>query len=364
MVCSGQFEWRAFILPLALSPAHARAGTFSVFSRFVDTVQVHPTSSSPDGRRFEFCGDRLDSHAEEGGELDAMILSLCSFRGLKRLHLKISNFRESCQLQAVIRHHIATLKTLAYHEQQLAPIDENRLWWDTRDYAPSWIFDRAINLQLYHMTALAVCASPVFLQPTLELGAKKSKLEILHFRFMGLEHLHRDIQSEVMSQIRGCHWYCSCGCWAKIFRRSSHPDDRYGFAVKWEESLAAELIKASGRQAPVEESWMNYSEARQIVEFADWAFGPRGLPSLEVLAFGDFSYGERYQKQRFLARRRQKSVSDNARKESRITTDEESDWALCISNEESLLETSCFEDHDSFLSVCPDGGLMESPEEW
>lgn len=30
--------------------------------------------------------------------------------------------------------------------------------------------------------------------------------------------------------------------------------------------------------------------AHRIIGFAEWAFGPRGLPSLRILAVGDFSY--------------------------------------------------------------------------
>ncbi|KAH8744519.1 hypothetical protein F5882DRAFT_313130, partial [Hyaloscypha sp. PMI_1271] len=28
----------------------------------------------------------------------------------------------------------------------------------------------------------------------------------------------------------------------------------------------------------------------ELLKFINWAFGPRGLPTLEVLAFGDFSH--------------------------------------------------------------------------
>lgn len=33
---------------------------------------------------------------------------------------------------------------------------------------------------------------------------------------------------------------------------------------------------------------------RTLNDLAQWAFGPDGLPSLEVIAFGDFSYNGRY----------------------------------------------------------------------
>jgi hypothetical protein len=31
----------------------------------------------------------------------------------------------------------------------------------------------------------------------------------------------------------------------------------------------------------------------ELLEFADWAFGPEGLPKLDILAYGDFSYRDR-----------------------------------------------------------------------
>ena len=33
------------------------------------------------------------------------------------------------------------------------------------------------------------------------------------------------------------------------------------------------------------------TEARELLNFAAWAFGPNGFPALQVLAHGDFSYG-------------------------------------------------------------------------
>lgn len=39
------------------------------------------------------------------------------------------------------------------------------------------------------------------------------------------------------------------------------------------------------------------------MSFAEWVFGPGGLPALQVLAFGDFSHSDRYSGQQFLLRR-------------------------------------------------------------
>lgn len=37
------------------------------------------------------------------------------------------------------------------------------------------------------------------------------------------------------------------------------------------------------------------TEADEFLSFAKWAFSSDGLPSLQVLGFGDFSHGDRYQ---------------------------------------------------------------------
>mgnify|MGYP006868035511 FL=1 len=45
------------------------------------------------------------------------------------------------------------------------------------------------------------------------------------------------------------------------------------------------------------ESSAAIAEAEDFVSFAEWAFSPGGLPALQVLAFGDFSHGDRYRGQ-------------------------------------------------------------------
>jgi hypothetical protein len=34
---------------------------------------------------------------------------------------------------------------------------------------------------------------------------------------------------------------------------------------------------------------------KSLAWFADWAFGPTGLPNLSAIAYGDFSHGETFQ---------------------------------------------------------------------
>jgi hypothetical protein len=46
------------------------------------------------------------------------------------------------------------------------------------------------------------------------------------------------------------------------------------------------------------------TEAMDLRNFATWAFGPQGLPRLQVLAHSDFLYGNRYAQQNTLLCRR------------------------------------------------------------
>jgi hypothetical protein len=134
---------------------------------------------------------------------------------------------------------------------------------------------------------------------SLEPGAKRSHLQVLHFRLTGEDHLHRDIQSEAISQIqtedRGER--CPCGCWSGLTRRRSLPDCDFDFG-----SLPEEEPFESSRTGLSDDSDASgaisseSAEIKEVLDFADWAFGPNGLPKLEVLAFGDFSYQERHQK--------------------------------------------------------------------
>lgn len=50
-------------------------------------------------------------------------------------------------------------------------------------------------------------------------------------------------------------------------------------------------------------SSQDQEHAKDFLAFADWAFGRHGLPSLEILAYGDFSFGGRNVQQQFLLHR-------------------------------------------------------------
>lgn len=50
----------------------------------------------------------------------------------------------------------------------------------------------------------------------------------------------------------------------------------------------------SGESPSLTHSTASSESFADLLEFANWAFGPNGLPTLEVLAFGDFSHDSRF----------------------------------------------------------------------
>ncbi|KAJ5100801.1 hypothetical protein N7456_006853 [Penicillium angulare] len=282
-------------------------------------------------RLFKFSSDDLVSGPGKTNDLSAVTAFLLSFRGLKHLYLKVSNFARSHQIESALRHHDPTLKTLVYHEKQLTPIDNERLWWGTRDYCPAWILDTGEAKRLNRRSALALCANfssvvsrlhenkvrkvqrslTWFIKRvSLEPGARNSLLQVLHFRLTGTDHLHRDIQSEVISHIQREDKNCPCGCWRGLTRETSLPVGDFDMVNLWEEPFQAFRARSSDDSDASGTLCSELDEIEEFLEFADWAFGPSGLPKLEVFAFGDFSYEERHRKQRFLARRKHHITTD------------------------------------------------------
>ena len=110
---------------------------------------------------FEICFDFLLHEPGDGRGFSAVVRFLRSFRGLQHLNLRLSNFPASeSRVEDAIGHHQSTLKSLVYHERQLAPVNEDGLFEDDRDVSPVWIADLSTIVDLGQVTALALCASP------------------------------------------------------------------------------------------------------------------------------------------------------------------------------------------------------------
>lgn len=104
-------------------------------------------------------------------------------------------------------------------------------------------------------------------------------------------------------------------------------------------------------------------EAREFVSFSQWAFGPTGLPSLQILAFGDFSHQGRYRQQQFLVRRKNGERDGPAKRLCCCKHDCSDGWTFEVASmDESSLWDGLPLDGPRFLSTCPTGEMLESPD--
>ncbi|KAJ5775836.1 uncharacterized protein N7511_000847 [Penicillium nucicola] len=313
----------------------------------------------------EFSFDYLLHESGEGRGLSAIVRFLCSFRGLQHLHLKLSNFPASkSDIQDAIRHHQSTLKSLVYHERQLAPIDADGLFEDDRDVSPAWITNLSAIVDLGQLSALALCASPSVARRCLQPMAKQSQLQILHLRFSGLERIHRDIPREITTFLHEmCKEYSRRPrSWPGSMNWNAPIDDNCD--LSFDEYFDRSQLEYLDPQEAVLASSAAIAEAEDFVSFADWAFGPDGLPALQVLAFGDFSHGDRYRDQQFLIRRNCSSCDCDGKGRAGLACDDTTRLPFCVANmKDPSIWDGAVVDGARFLSACPGGGLMESPYE-
>ncbi|OQD77348.1 hypothetical protein PENANT_c113G11397 [Penicillium antarcticum] len=265
-------------------------------------------------------------------DLTPALAFLVSFRGLRHLYLRLSNFDEPPRIESAIKHHQYTLESLSYHERRLVPLDDEGLFEEERDVSPQWLEGQLDILNLSSMTALGLCASPSVLRLCLEPLATRSAIEILHIRFTGArERPYTNSWSDLASIVN---------------------DD----SAIWE-------MNESGS---VEKTLPASAEAEEFVEFAEWVFGPTGLPKLQVLAFGDFSHNDRFQKQQFLTRRRYHENEQRYKNHQHAACIHEPNLSrsfCAASSADTFVWENLQVDGARFLSTCPASGLIESPFE-
>ncbi|KAG9228716.1 hypothetical protein BJ875DRAFT_547533 [Amylocarpus encephaloides] len=86
-----------------------------------------------------------------------------------------------------------------------------------------------------------------------------------------------------------------------VFHLLTHDNQNSSFSALAKDTLTLLHIRRTGTDR-------RSIEARELHNFADWAFGPHGVPRLQVLEYGDFSYGDRYAHQNTILQRRSSSA--------------------------------------------------------
>ncbi|PVH94481.1 hypothetical protein DM02DRAFT_676170 [Periconia macrospinosa] len=190
------------------------------------------------------------------GEAEKLIPEfLQSFNGLEQLALLTCSPSPTLDIWRAALHHKSTLKAFVHHQRDYIQNDDlgfeeycdnpNLSLALVEEEVAGWTENPSENpLSEFNLEFLGICLDPKLLERVLAPIAKTSSLRVLHIR-----------QSPTHFQFAswGLH------------------DDRKGT----DESGAVKLHKI-------------------LHDFAQWAFGPEGLPSLKVIVYGDFSFQGRY----------------------------------------------------------------------
>lgn len=154
----------------AIVPCHASIRTLSrlylhLYSSEIFVAIQLPEPASPfafavKGIQIHACFDFL-LHGSDEGCAGVVADFLSSFRGLRDLCLRLSNFPSNESLVEGTESHQSTLRSLVYHERQLIPLDDHDgLFEDERDVSPVWIADLSSVVDLRQITALALSMNP------------------------------------------------------------------------------------------------------------------------------------------------------------------------------------------------------------
>lgn len=202
---------------------------------------------------------------------------LLSFQGLEEISISVSNtFHPVNPITNPICHHRATLRRLVYHEEgyEIHRESEGPLAWEQ-------FINRVVEGM--DLECIGFCLSP-------------SLLVRLAF--------HRLYYISILT--------------------------KHSFQIpRLERSIAAQTVKLLHFR---ETGCVPHTNA--LFGFANWAFGPQGLHNLLVIAHGDFSHGNRFERTQILMGRNSEQSSRNFRV---ISHDQRGDWLNQIDGAHEIL---------------------------
>jgi hypothetical protein len=101
------------------------------------------------------------------------------------------------------------------------------------------------------------------------------------------------------------------------------------------------------------------SRPPQLLSLAQWAFGPSGLPELQILAYGDFSYDGRYEWQNRLFCRSKFALDlaiAGSNSDCEATLEADLTFREVTKTDLALMEL--LEEHSDMLSACPEDKIL------
>ncbi|OAL51397.1 hypothetical protein IQ07DRAFT_631268 [Pyrenochaeta sp. DS3sAY3a] len=210
---------------------------------------------------------------------DSLSRFLRSFHGLVELAICTGSPARTLDIWRAVVHHNSTLRAFVHHqrgnhmdddspfaEEECDKLDLSLSTYD--EQSPGWAIDPSQNpLSELRVDFLGLCCEPKLLERILSPLAGKRSLRLLHIRQSG--------------------------------------DDLYmleNWGLLEDVGVDTATTSQSGENGAESECSPKKLTAR-LHNLAQWAFGPQGLPSLEAIICGDFSYDGRYhQSNVFLSR--------------------------------------------------------------
>ena len=203
------------------------------------------------------------------------------FDGLEDLFLMFESVDADQYYAQMILRHRDTLRRLVYHRRHYC-VAKNSPY--SQEYCDSSLEDTECGgfAEIVRETKLesaGVCAEPSKLQKSLQgIASRVDSLKLLHLRFTGKAERKPKFFKESEASDGDSPSSESQSSESTPSRRSQSPSETE-FRIRWEQIQG--------------ENWRN-DEEEELEAFANWAFGPNGFPRLQVLASGDFSYGNRF----------------------------------------------------------------------
>ena len=218
-----------------------------------------------------------------------MVDFLSPFNSLEDLFIMFeSDFNNKPYYKMILRHR-ETLRRLVYHRRNYAHEDTipcHGGYYDVPLRPQDGEF--AHILHETKLECVGVCGKPRVLQKSFQSRASALvSLKLLHLRHAGKVEPRRkfhyepkgytDLESEPEE---GSTEGSENGTTSPFESVPSTPDPDRSFWPSKEEQIK-------------DKNWPD-EEEKELENFADWAFGPYGFPSVQVLASGDFSHGNRF----------------------------------------------------------------------
>ncbi|KAL1965854.1 hypothetical protein VTN77DRAFT_4987 [Rasamsonia byssochlamydoides] len=216
--------------------------------------------------------------------------------GLEEFFISTSSPLETLDIWRSMLRHKSTLRKFVHHQRAIDYNDQEPCDLPDLSFMPDDIVtlkkDSSQNpFSGLDLECIGICCIPKLLKPIISPLTKKSSLKVLHIRQSGSD----------LKRFR------SWGIRYAVSAADPHGEsDEMDSSTSATGSSESSEDKRSGESLSKEKRFPEIPEA--LDKFAQWAFGHKGFRSLQVLAFGDFSYNGRYSRGNVLLCRKSDSA--------------------------------------------------------